>query len=95
MENKHVTGAVFGLGALWTYLASLPWSTISYMVGSAVAILGLVLGWWWQQRKDRREAEYWAAKSERESQIAEATIAALKSGKVTLINESVDETSSS
>lgn len=91
MENKHVTGAVSGIGMIWMYLSDLPWSTISYIVGSTVAILGLMAGWWWQQRKDKREAAYWAAKSEREAQITAATIAALSSGKVTLINESVDE----
>lgn len=91
MENKHVTGAVFGLGAIWTYLSSLPWPVISYMVGSAVAILGLILGWWWQRRKDQRETAYWEAKSQREHAIAQATLEALKTGKVTLLHESMDK----
>lgn len=95
MENKHVTGVIFSVGAFWSWVSTWPWPTISYVVGSAVAIAGLGFGWWWQRRKDKREAAYWAARAERESMIAAATIAALQAGRVTLINESVDEETTS
>lgn len=91
MENKHVTGGIFALGALWSYISAWPWPTISYVIGSVVALVGLLGGFWWQQRKDKREALYWAARAEREAAITAATIAALQAGKVTLVNESVDE----
>ncbi len=91
METKHTTGGLFFLGALWSYVSTWPWPTISYVVGSVVALLGLLGGFWWQQRKDRREAIYWAARAEREAAIAAATIIALQTGTVTLVNEPVDE----
>lgn len=91
MENKHVTMGLFSLGAFWSWVSTWPWPTISYAVGSLVALVGLGLGWWWQRRKDTRETAYWAARAERESAITAATIEALKAGRVTLVNESVDE----
>lgn len=57
MDNKMVNSAVsVGSGGFLMWMAGLPWPTISYVVGVAVALLGLGISFFFQWRKDKRDA---------------------------------------
>lgn len=62
------------------WAANLPWPTISYVVGIFVAILGLGISYYFQYRKDKREAEALRLQNERDAAESEAIIAAYKKG---------------
>ncbi len=57
MDNKIVNTVVpVGSGGFLMWAAGLPWPTISYVVGIIVALLGLAISWYFQWRKDQRDA---------------------------------------
>lgn len=57
MDNKVVNTVIpVGSGGFLMWAANLPWPTISYVVGILVALLGLGISWYFQWRKDQRDA---------------------------------------
>lgn len=57
-ENRILNAAgTAGAGGLLAWLSKLDLSTASYVVGISVAVLGLLISFYFQWRKDRRDAE--------------------------------------
>lgn len=77
-SNDRVTGGVTLLGLGWSVASTWNWPMISYIVGTAVAVIGLLLGFLWSWRRDKRERE-----------IMLATLESLRSKGVVINDENV------
>lgn len=57
-DSKLVNAAIpVGSGGFLMWISNLDWSTLSYMVGISVAVLGLIVSVYFQYRRDRRDEE--------------------------------------
>lgn len=61
MDNKYVTTAQVGGGSLLVWVSNLDLASWSYLIGIASVILGLIGGFYWQWRKDKRDSAVQAA----------------------------------
>lgn len=59
MQDNRIVNAslVTASGGFLAWLSKLDLSTVSYVVGISVAVLGLAISLFFQWRKDRRDAE--------------------------------------
>lgn len=71
MSDNRIVNTIIpvGSGGFLMWFSKLDWSTLSFMTGITVAVLGLLFSVYFQWRKDRRDEH-----------IHKATIEALKKG---------------
>jgi len=56
MDNKVVTAAQVSGGGFLVFISKLDLASWSYIAGISVAVLGLAGSFYWQWRKDKRDA---------------------------------------
>lgn len=56
MDNKIVTAAQVSGGGFLVWISKLDLASWSYIAGISVAIIGLAASFYWQWRKDKRDA---------------------------------------